>query len=61
MLKFNALPQENNELAESLEQLRMLQQGMSIAVGVTADPPETGVDTEEDLARVNRYIAEHGL
>ena len=61
VLKFNALPQENNELAESLEQLRMLQQGMSIAVGVTADPPETGVDTEEDLARVNRYIAEHGL
>ncbi len=60
VLKFSAMPQQENELAESLEQLRLLQNGLSIAVGVTADPPETGVDTPADLERVNRYLQEHG-
>lgn len=45
------------EQAESLEQLRLLHYGMSIAVATTDRPPETGVDTAADLERVNRILA----
>lgn len=44
------------ETAESLEQLRLLHYGMRIAVAVTDTPPEAGVDTAEDLERVNRIL-----
>ncbi len=40
------------ELAESLEQLRVLWHGERIAVHITAVTPPAGVDTPEDLARV---------
>lgn len=60
VLKFTAWEQQDNELAESLEQLRVLQHGLKIAVGVTLEHPETGVDTPEDLERVNQYLKEHG-
>jgi 3-deoxy-manno-octulosonate cytidylyltransferase (CMP-KDO synthetase) len=40
------------ELAEHLEQLRALSLGMTIRVGIPADRPGAGVDTEEDLAAV---------
>ena len=46
------------EQAESLEQLRLLHYGMSIAVAITDRPPETGVDTAADLERVNRILAQ---
>lgn len=39
------------ELAESLEQLRVLWHGESIYVGVALEAPGAGVDTPEDLAR----------
>lgn len=29
---------------------------MSIAVGVALNPPETGVDTKEDLERINKIL-----
>lgn len=45
------------EQAESLEQLRLLHYGMRIAVATTDRPPETGVDTQADLERVNRILA----
>lgn len=45
------------EEAESLEQLRLLHYGMKIAVAITNNPPETGVDTENDLRRVNEILA----
>ena len=45
------------EQAESLEQLRLLHYGMSIAVAITERPPECGVDTAEDLACVNQILA----
>lgn len=40
------------EKFESLEQLRVLWHGYKIAVSVVADAPPAGVDTAEDLARV---------
>lgn len=40
------------EVIEKLEQLRALQSGMRIMVGVAAALPGIGVDTEQDLARV---------
>lgn len=46
------------EQAESLEQLRLLHYGMSIAVAITTNPPETGVDTADDLERVNKIFAQ---
>ena len=51
--KFAALEQTPVEQAESLEQLRLLENGMTIAAGIINDPPETGVDTPDDVVRVN--------
>jgi 3-deoxy-manno-octulosonate cytidylyltransferase (CMP-KDO synthetase) len=40
------------ELTEKLEQLRALQAGMKLVVGIANEPPPAGVDTIEDLERV---------
>jgi 3-deoxy-manno-octulosonate cytidylyltransferase (CMP-KDO synthetase) len=40
------------ELTEKLEQLRALQAGMRLMVGVAEQTPPVGVDTESDLLRV---------
>ncbi len=48
------LPQSSLELAESLEQLRWLQNGYTIKVGIT-DSPTIGIDTPEDLARAIEF------
>jgi 3-deoxy-manno-octulosonate cytidylyltransferase (CMP-KDO synthetase) len=40
------------EKTEKLEQLRALQAGMKLLVGVAIEPPAAGVDTREDLERV---------
>ena len=37
---------------EELEQLRALQSGMKLVVGIASEPPPPGVDTLEDLERV---------
>ena len=60
VLRYNQLSRPEIEVSESLEQLRLLHHGMKIAVGVTENPPETGVDTPEDLERVCRYLKAHG-
>lgn len=44
------------ERAESLEQLRALAHGARIHVRVTEEPPGHGVDTEEDLQRVEKLL-----
>jgi len=43
------------ESIEALEQLRVLWHGFPIAVHVTEQAPHAGVDTPEDLARVQLY------
>lgn len=44
------------EQAESLEQLRALEHGHAIAVGIAPEPFPAGVDTEEDVQRVDRLL-----
>lgn len=51
------LPQSTLELAESLEQLRWLQNGYRIKVGLT-DVETVGIDTPEDLARAEALLLE---
>ena len=46
------------EQIEALEQLRVLWHGYSIAVHVTEGAPAAGVDTAEDLARVQAYFSQ---
>lgn len=43
------------EHTEALEQLRILWHGGRIAVYVTDTPPPAGVDTPEDLLRVQQH------
>jgi 3-deoxy-manno-octulosonate cytidylyltransferase (CMP-KDO synthetase) len=45
------------EAVEALEQLRVLWHGYSIRVAVFDHPPEPGVDSAEDLVRVQRRFA----
>ncbi|HLU78285.1 MAG TPA: 3-deoxy-manno-octulosonate cytidylyltransferase [Burkholderiaceae bacterium] len=52
--QFGRLPQGPLERWESLEQLRALENGHTIAVHVTDTHPEAGVDTPEDLERVRQ-------
>ena len=55
--RLTALSPSTLELAEKLEQLRALQAGMRILVAEAAVAPGTGVDTEQDLARVRAVVA----
>ena len=49
------LPQSSLEIAESLEQLRWLQNGYRIKVGLT-DVETVGIDTPEDLQRAEEFL-----
>jgi 3-deoxy-manno-octulosonate cytidylyltransferase (CMP-KDO synthetase) len=55
--RYVALARTPLEAAESLEQLRVLEHGHSIAVGIAPEPFPAGVDTEADLARVEALLA----
>ncbi|HET6546469.1 MAG TPA: 3-deoxy-manno-octulosonate cytidylyltransferase [Rhodanobacteraceae bacterium] len=56
--RFADLPRSPLERAESLEQLRALEHGHAIAVRIAPEPFPPGVDTAEDLARVERILRE---
>ena len=53
---YPALTVSSLEQIEALEQLRVLWHGYPIAVHVTSTVPAAGVDTPEDLARVQQYF-----
>jgi 3-deoxy-manno-octulosonate cytidylyltransferase (CMP-KDO synthetase) len=48
------------ERVESLEQLRVLETGHRIAVGLAPEPFPAGVDTPADLERAEARLAGHG-
>lgn len=49
------LPQSSLEIAESLEQLRWLQNGYKIKVGIT-EIETVGIDTPDDLVRAEEFL-----
>ncbi len=55
--EITSLPQGMLEQAESLEQLRWLENGYNIRVGVT-DIETIGIDTPDDLAKAEAYLNE---
>lgn len=55
LFKMTSLPQTTYEQAESLEQLRALQNGMKIKVSVVKNVP-VGIDTMEDFENFKRIV-----
>jgi 3-deoxy-manno-octulosonate cytidylyltransferase (CMP-KDO synthetase) len=55
LLEITRLEQSSLELAESLEQLRWLQNGYVIKVGIS-DIETIGIDTPEDLLRAEEFL-----
>jgi len=58
--QFTRLPRGLLEDAEALEQLRVLEAGHGIAVGIAPEPFPPGVDTEADLARAEAAMTALG-
>ena len=56
--EITALPQSSLELAESLAQLRCLESGYTIKVGLS-DVETIGIDTPQDLERAELFLKEH--
>ena len=55
LIKMTELPQTTYEMAESLEQLRALQNGMKIKTSVVDFVP-VGIDTAEDLEKFKKVV-----
>lgn len=58
--RLTRLPPSPLEVTEKLEQLRALQAGMKVIVGIANRAPGIGVDTEHDLQRVRAIIERDG-
>jgi 3-deoxy-manno-octulosonate cytidylyltransferase (CMP-KDO synthetase) len=56
LARYAKLTQTPLEQTESLEQLRVLEHGHSIAVRLTPEPFPPGIDTEADLDRATRWL-----
>ena len=56
LAEITSLPQSSLEIAESLEQLRWIENGYTIKVGIT-DIETIGIDTPDDLARAEIFLA----
>lgn len=59
LFKMTSLPQTTYEMAESLEQLRALQNGMKIKVAVVKNVP-VGIDTIEDFNKFKAMVEGQG-
>ncbi|MEO5811366.1 MAG: 3-deoxy-manno-octulosonate cytidylyltransferase [Rhodanobacter sp.] len=59
LARYTQLPRTPLEQAESLEQLRVLEHGYSIAVRLTPEPFPPGIDTAEDLERAEKWLRAH--
>ncbi len=57
--EITSLPQSSLELAESLEQLRWLENGYTIKVGIS-EVETIGIDTPQDLARAEAFLKQQG-
>ena len=57
LFKMTQLPQTTYEMAESLEQLRALQNGMKIKVAIVDNIP-VGIDTMEDFEKFKKMVEE---
>lgn len=55
LFKMTSLPQTNYEMAESLEQLRALQNGMKIKIAIVKNIP-VGIDTIEDFNKFKEMV-----
>lgn len=55
LFKMTQLPQSSYEMAEKLEQLRALQNGMKIKVGIVDNVP-VGIDTIEDFEKFKNMV-----
>lgn len=58
LAQITQLPQSSLEQAESLEQLRWLENGFRIRVAV-CHTQSVGIDTPEDLEKANKWLKEH--
>ncbi len=56
--EITSLPQSPLELAESLEQLRWLENGYTIKVGIT-NVETIGIDTPQDLIKAEQFLKEY--
>ena len=55
--EITSLPQSSLEIAESLEQLRWLENGYTIKVGIS-QVETIGIDTPEDLEKAEAFLKE---
>lgn len=56
--EITSLPQSPLELAESLEQLRWLENGYTVKVGIS-EVETIGIDTPQDLVRAEEFLRQH--
>jgi 3-deoxy-manno-octulosonate cytidylyltransferase (CMP-KDO synthetase) len=62
--EYSELPTSNYEKLEGLEQLRFLENGYrirAIILDLEGQPSMSGIDSEEDIARAEALLAEHGV
>ena len=58
--EFTRWPETDSEKTEQLEQLRILEHGVPIAVCKVDGLPEAGIDTQEDLDRFRQLVQSDG-
>lgn len=58
LAQYRQMPMSPLEKWEKLEQLRLLHQGVTITVAYADDMPPHGVDTQEDLQKLQRLLAQ---